>query len=135
MFHMNGFHMNSVSHEWLIKLVYLPKLLEDLFRGNEYLTSMWSTILHRKAEEEITVPDAVHSVKGVFQDDILSVLLFILSVNPLSFLLHKLKGYTSKHKNYNITHNFVINDLKLYGSSTNTANKQLDLATVLSKDT
>ena len=75
-------------------------------------------------------------MKGIFQGDSLSVLLFILSVNPLSFLLHKLQGYAcGKHKNYNVTHNFFVDDLKLCASSVNTAKKQLDLVTEFSKDT
>ena len=57
-------------------------------------------------------------------------------MNPLSFLLHKLQGYAcGKHKNCNVTHNFFVDDLKLYASSTNTAKKELDLVTEFSKDT
>lgn len=42
--------------------------------------------------------------------------------NPLPFLLHKLKGCDcGKHKNCSITHNFLIDDLKLYAHDTNTA--------------
>ena len=78
----------------------------------------------------------IYFSKGIFQSDILSILLFILSVNPLSFLLHKLQGYAcGKHKNYNVTHNFFVDDLKLYVSRINTAKKQLDLVTAFSKDT
>ena len=70
------------------------------------------------------------------KDDSLSVLLFILSVNPLSFLLLKPQGCAcGKHKNYNVTHNFFVDDLKLYASSINTAKKELDLVTAFSKDT
>ena len=50
----------------------------------------------------------------MLQGDSLSVLLFILLVSPLSFLLHKRQGYAcGKHKNYNVTHNFFAEDLKL----------------------
>ena len=80
--------------------------------------------------------DIIYFSKGVFQGDILSVLLFILSVNPQSFLLHKLQGYAcGKYENYNVTYNFFVDDLKLYTSSINTAKKQLDLVTAFSKDT
>ena len=59
-----------------------------------------------------------------------------LSVNPLSFLLHKPQGCAcGKHRNYNVTHNFLVDDLKLYASSINTAKKQLNLVTAFSKDT
>ena len=61
-----------VTHQWLIKSLHLGKLPEDLIRAIENLTSQWCTVLHLKGE------------------DSLSVLLFILSVDPLLFLLHKL---------------------------------------------
>ena len=77
-----------------------------------------------------------HIFREIYQCGSLSVLLFISSVNPLSFLLYKLQGYAcGKHKNYNATHNFFVDDLKLYASSANTAKKQHDLVTEFSKDT
>ena len=33
-------------HEWLIKSLHLAKLLEDLIRAIEHLTSKWCTLLH-----------------------------------------------------------------------------------------
>ena len=121
---------DSVPHEWLIK-----SLTEDLIRAIENLTSQWCTVLHLKGEEVIE-SDIKYFSKGIFQGDSLSILLFILSVNPLSFLLHKLQGYAcGKHKKYNAMHNFFVDDLKLYASSINTAKRQLDLVTAFSKDT
>ena len=60
-----------ILHKWLIKSFYLAKLPENLIK---YLVSQWSTVL-----------------RGIFEGDSLSILLFILWVNPLIFLLHKLK--------------------------------------------
>ena len=45
--------------------------------------------------------------KGVLQGDYLSVILFILSLNPSSFLLNETEGYKmgpSKDRNKNLTH-------------------------------
>ena len=39
-----------------------------------------------------------------------------------------------KDRNTNITHNFFVDDLKLYNSTTNRTKKQLDLVTRFSKD-
>ena len=75
------------------------------------------------------------------------MLLFILSVNPLSFiskpvirkpfLLNKVKGYTlgTGNNRINVTHNFFVDDLKLYGSTLDIIKKQLDLVTTFSADT
>ena len=63
-----------ILHKWLIKPFYLAKLPENLIRAIKYLLSQWSTVL-----------------RGIFEGDSLSILLFILWVNPLIFLLHKLK--------------------------------------------
>ena len=127
---------DSVPHEWLIKSFHLAKLREDLNRAIENLTSQWRNVLHLKGEEEVIVSDIIYFPQGIFQGDSLSVLLFILSVNPLSFLLLKPQGCAcGKHKNYNVTHNFFVDDLKLYASSINTAKKELDLVTAFSKDT
>ena len=127
---------DSVPHEWLIKSLHLAKLPEDLNRAIKNLTSQWCNVLHLKGEEEVIVSDIIYFSKGIFQGDSLSILLFISSVNPPSFLLHKLRGYAcGKHENCNVSHNFFIDDLKLYASSINTAKKQLDLVTAFSKDT
>ena len=64
------------------------------------------------------------------------MLLFILSVNPLSFLLIKLKGYSlgTGNNQINVTHNFFVDDLKLYGSTLDIIKRQLDLVTTFSAD-
>ena len=124
----------SVPNQWLIKSLHLAKLPEDLIRAIENLTLKWCIVLHLKGEEEVIVSDIIYFSKGIFQGCSLSILLSILLVNPLSFLLHKLEGYAcGRHKN--VTHNFLLDDLKLYASSINTAKKQLDLETAFSKDT
>ena len=80
--------------------------------------------------------DIIYYLKGIFQGDSLSVLFFILSVNPPSVLLHKLRGYACGKLQclcYSVLHNFFVDDLKLYASSINTAKKQLDLVTAFPK--
>ena len=71
----------------------------------------------------------------IFQGDSLSVLLFILLVNLLSFFLNKLKGYSlgTGNNRINVTHNFFVDDLKLYGSTLDTI-KKTDLVTTCSAD-
>ena len=79
--------------------------------------------------------EIISSLKGIFQGDGLSVIWFILSVNPLSHLLKRLKGYAAgNERNINITHIFFVDDLKLYAGTTNNLKKLLDFVTTFSKD-
>ena len=77
------------------------------------------------------------NLHGIFQGDSLSVLLFILAVNPLSFLLNKLNGYkmgSSSNCRTNITHLFFVDNLKLYAPNLQEATKLRDLVTTFSNN-
>ena len=88
--------------------------------------------LNRTHQSIIT--ETINFLKGIFQDDSLSVIIFILSVNPLSHLLKQLKGCSAgSERNINITHNFFVDDLKLYAGTTNNLKKLLDIVTTFSK--
>ena len=74
---------------------------------------------------------------GILQGDCMTLILFILSVNPLSFLLSKLPGYKvgppGKGKN-SISDLFFVDDLKTYAQDIQEAKLQLDLITTFTKD-
>ena len=74
---------------------------------------------------------------GILQGDLLSLISFILSVNPLSFLLQKCDGYTmgaQLHRDTKLTHLFFGNDLKLFSNNMNTAKQQMDIVITFSKN-
>ena len=74
-------------------------------------------------------------LKGIFQGDSLSVLLFIISLNPLSFMPKKTKGYfIGEKREINHTHNFFVDDLKLFAQTSSSIQIQLDIITTFSKD-
>ena len=59
--------------------------------------------------------NTINYITGILQGDYLSLMLFILSVNPLSFLLSLLPGYNITKTNNNkhkLTHLFFVDDLK-----------------------
>ena len=64
----------------------------------------------------------------------MSVILFILTLNLLSFLLRKTKGYKIKIIIDLITHLFLVDDLKTYAGSVDEGKKQLDIITTFSED-
>ena len=69
-------------------------------------------------------------MSGIFPGNSLSVLLFILSVNPLSFFLNKLKGFSlgTGNNHMNVIHNFVVDIPK----TRDIIKKLLDLLTTFS---
>ena len=61
----------------------------------------------------------INYLTGVLQGDCLSLLLFILSVNPLSFLLKNLPGNKIREpgkRGMSISHLFFVDDLRTYAS-------------------
>ena len=61
--------------------------------------------------------------RGIFQDDSLSSLLFVLCMVPLTWLLRRSKaGYEWDNKGFNLNHLLFTDDLKLFAKS----KKQID---------
>ena len=79
--------------------------------------------------------DVINLLKGIFQGDTLSAISFLLSVNPLLHLPKQLKGYDAGNKrNINITHNFFVDDFKMYAGTTSNLKKLLDIVKTSTKD-
>ena len=129
---------DSVPHEWLLIALKLAKVPPLVISAIETLMQKWSTNVHLTSHEGDIQSNTIHYLRGIFQGDSLSVLLFILSVNPLSFLLKKLKGYQigpfGKHDT-TINHLFFVDDLKLIAVNLNLLKEQLDLVTQFSSNT
>ena len=99
------------------------------------MSKLWATIVILKRTNQTVKTDIITYFKGIFQGDSLSVILFTLSVDPISFMITRLRGYAAgKDRKTNITHNFFVDDLKLYSSTINGVKKQLNLVTRFSQD-
>ena len=84
----------SVSHPWLIKSLQLAKVPPILINAIEKLTSTLTTNAYIKTDKENVESGRIIDCKrGILQGDALSVILFILQVNPASFLLEDVEGY------------------------------------------
>ena len=129
---------DSVLHSWIIESLKLAKVNPVIIAAIEELTKNWSTRLKLNTENEMMETEFIKYLRGIFQGDGLSLLLFVLSVNPLSFLLNtQTEGYpigNPGERNIDITHLSFVDDLKLLATTLERALKQLDIVTTFSKD-
>ena len=112
---------DSIPHEWILTALRLAKIPEHLVAAIKRLIKSWITELNLQTKDgNVSVGDIIYH-KGVLQGDYLRVILFILSLNPLSYLLKKEDGYNMGSSEERdkllvkvLTHLFFVDDLKLY---------------------
>ena len=102
---------------WIIKRLQLAKIPDMIIEAVRTLTIKWRTKLHLYAESNTIESSFIDYMRRILQGDLLSFILFVLTVNPLSFLLSKEKGYTLNVTKRGISHLFFVDDLKLYAST------------------
>ena len=111
---------DSVSHEWIEGALRLAKVPEKVVNAIKHIMKLWKTKMFLdKGDETISTHDIQYR-RGILQGDILSVVIFILCLNPLSYLLRKQEGYKMGlpgKRDMNITHLMFVDDLKLYGNN------------------
>ena len=122
---------DSVPHNWILKALELAQVSLKIINTIKSLMGTWATKLFLNSIET----DIIKYQTGVFQGDCMA--LFILSLNPLSFLLSKLPSYKvgppGKQKN-SISHLFSRDDLTTYAQDIQEAKLQLDLIITFTKD-
>ena len=104
---------DSVPHPWILKSLNLACVPSQIIKTVENLMKMWSTKVYLNDIET----ENIKYQTGILQGDCMSLILFILSINPLSFLLKRLPGYKTGPpgaRNDTITHLFFVDDLKTY---------------------
>ena len=128
---------DSVPHKWLIKALELAKVPERIITAIKTLMKKWSTNVNIQSGATSVESKPIQYLHGIFQGDSLSVLLFVLCVNPLSYILNKLPGYRigkNGNRSQNISHLFLIDDLKLFATNMNQMKLLLDQVTQFSND-
>ena len=128
---------DSVPHDWIIKALQLAKVPPKIINAISQLMKVWATKITLKGESKVTETHVINYLTGVLQGDCLSLLLFILSVNPLLFLLKNLPGYKIGEpgkRGMSISHLFFVNDLKTYASDKKDAKLQLGLISQFLRD-
>ena len=110
---------DSVPHSWITEALKLAGIPSIVIRNIEMLMRKWRTKMYMHGIYQAIETDVINYFEGILQRDTLSLILFILSVNPLSLQLPKQEGYQTgkdKRKN-NISYFFFVDDLKLLAST------------------
>ena len=96
----------------------------------------WKTKMHIYGENKNLETDEIEYNRRIIQSDTLSLILFVLSVNHMSFLLKRYEGYKigKDKRDKNVSHLFFVDDLKLYALSLELMMKILESGTTFSKD-
>ena len=101
-------------HSYLITSLKLAKVPDNIINAIENLTQSWYTFLHLNGNNENVTSSLIKTIKETYQGDSLSIMLFVISLNPLSHLLRQRKGYAyGKNRQYHDTHKFVVDNKKL----------------------
>ena len=128
---------DSVPHAWIIEALKLAKIPDNIIAMIQNLISKWQTELNIPTiNGNIRIREILYK-KGLFHSDYLSVILFILSLNPLSFLLNETDGYKMAINTIYekiLIHLFFVDDLKLYAATLQQSKLQLDIVTTFSRD-
>ena len=131
---------DSVSHIWLIKSLELAKIPVKIIEAIKRLMVKWRTKVFLYGENSDLETSVIEYLQGVLQGDTLSLIVFVLTVNPLSYLLHKEEGYklgTDKQpdrRQLNLSHLFFVDDLKLYAPNVAKLRRLLEIVTQFSND-
>ena len=110
---------DSVPHSWIVESLKLARVPDKIINAISVLMTKWKTKMHIYGENKNLETDEIEYNRGIIQGDTLSLILFVLSVNPLSFLLKRYEGYKigKDKRDKNVSHLFFVDDLKLYALS------------------
>ena len=76
---------DSIPHAWIIKSLQLAKIPDMIIEAIRMLMIKWRTKLHLYAESNTIESSFIDYMRGILQGDLLSLILFVLSINPLSY--------------------------------------------------
>ena len=110
---------------------------QDIISSIKALSEKWATEIIIQTKETASVTDLIRYLCGILQGDCLSLILFVLCVNPLSHLLSYCPGSMigkSGQRNTKLTHLLFVDDLKTYAMNRSDAMKQLEVITEFTRD-
>ena len=104
---------DMVPHSWILETLQLTGVAKNIQRLVGASMKNWRTTLMSNGQNL----GNVNIRRGIFQEDSLSLLLFVACLIPLSVILRKTQGkYQLSKEGESINHLLFMDDLKLYGS-------------------
>ena len=120
-----------VPHSWIKECLYLFGVAENIKSLIANSMEKWKLILCLGNSEL----GEVEIKRGIFQEDSLSPLVFVLALIPLSFILRKAKAaYEFSENKEKINHLLLMDDLKLYSRSEKGLDSLVQTVCVFSED-
>ena len=83
---------DSIPHEWIIETLQLAKVPDRIITAVANIMKAWKTELNLPTSDKTIYIGEILYRKGLLQGDYLSVILFIPSLNPCSYLLNETEG-------------------------------------------
>ena len=122
---------DMIVHSWIVRCLDIFNIADNI--KNLITNSMmnWETEL---TSEKVSL-GKVKIRRGIFQDDSLSPLLFVLAIIPLSFMLRKAKaGYDLGGNKGRVNHLLFMDDFKLYGKNERQLDTLVNSVRIFSED-
>ena len=128
---------DSIPHTWLFEALALAKVPQIIIQAVERMAEKWKTEISLQSNSGVSVANFIDYLTGILQGDCLSLILFVLCVNPLSHLLKDTEGYLTGEpgqRSTPITHLLFVDDLKTFAKNEQMARQQLDIITTFTND-
>ena len=116
---------DSVPHSWIIKSFELIGISNIIISYTKKAMSYWKMSMHLHNEGKIIETEDLEIKCGIFQGDLLSPLLFCISLIPLKEQVNKLN--TGPHDVTKLSHKLYMDDLKLVGKTEEGLQKQMQV--------
>lgn len=107
---------DRVPHKWITRMLKAIRMPRSARKCISRLIPLWRTNIEMRRGKEVQSA-FVHLKRGLFQGDSLSPLLFCLVIAPVSWALRKGLGFNSRYHQQPLTHQFFMDDLKIYADS------------------
>jgi len=124
---------DSVPHSWIITSLELIGINDKIISFLKKAMIYWKTSMRQHAEGKILETEDLEILRGIYQGDSLSALLFRISLIPFTEQLNKLNtGYEEHTTKTKVSHLLYMDDLKLIGETEKELQKRMQVVRTFS---